>query len=69
MFLKRKTVPLTPPPGLGKKDIGIEKSICTGEAVIGFREPHTGKLLLAVPANSEKEIADFYRRYGFEPPK
>lgn len=43
MFGKKKQPPLTPPPGLGKEDIAIEKSICTGEGVIGFRDPKTKK--------------------------
>lgn len=69
MFGKKKQPPLTPPPGLGKEDIAIEKSICTGEGVIGFRDPKTKKLLQAVAARTPKEIAEFYRSYGYEPPK
>lgn len=46
MFGKKKQTALAPPPGLGKENIAIEKSICTGEGVIGFRDPKTKKLLL-----------------------
>ena len=69
MFGKKKLPSLPPPPGLGKADIVIEKSICTGEGVIGFRDPKTKKLLQAVAARTPEEIADFYRSYGYEPPK
>lgn len=67
---KKKTHSLlTPPPGLGKENICIEKSICTGEGVIGFRDPKTKKLLQAVAARTPGEIADFYQSYGYEPPE
>lgn len=58
----------TPPEGLGVQAIEIEHSICTGEAVIGFRDPSTGKLQQAVAARSDKDIETYYRAYGFEPP-
>lgn len=68
MFWKRSARPrLTPPQGLGEKDIATESSICTGETLIGFREPGTGKLLQAVAVRSFEEICDFYRSYGFDP--
>lgn len=70
MIRKKKThLILTPPRGLGKENIAIEKSICTGEGVIGFRDPKTKKLLQAVAARTPGEIADFYRSYGYEPPE
>lgn len=65
---KRRTL-LTPPPGLGAKDVVAEKSVCTGEAVVGFREPGTGRLLQAVAVQSRKDLEEFYRSYGFSPPK
>ena len=69
MFGKKKQLTLAPPSGLGKENIAIEKSICTGEGVIGFRDPKTKKLLQAVAARTPREIADFYRSYGYEPPE
>jgi len=65
---KRRTL-LTPPSGLEEKDVAVEKSVCTGEAVVGFREPGTGRLLQAVAVQSRKDLEEFYRSYGFSLPK
>lgn len=54
---------------LAEKISSWKKSICTGEGVIGFRDPKTKKLLQAVAARTPEEIADFYRSYGYEPPE
>ena len=59
-FNHRKTcAALQPPPGLGPADIATQSSICTGETIIGFRQPGTDRLLQA----------DFYRSYGFSAPE
>ena len=55
--------------GLGAKDIHRQSSICTGETVIGFLEPKSGKLLQAVVVRSPQDIADYYGAYGYEPPR
>ena len=69
MFFKRpKPAVLTPPPGMGPKDIRKQSSICTGETVIGFWDAKTGRLLQAVVVRSAKDETDFYHSYGFEPP-
>lgn len=69
MFFRRsKTAMQTPPSGLGRQDIQKQSSICTGETLIGFKDPHSGRLLEAVVVRSAKEEADFYRSYGYEPP-
>ena len=48
-FNHRKTcAALQPPPGLGPADIAMQSSICTGETIIGFRQPGTDRLLQAV---------------------
>lgn len=65
---KRKTL-LQPPPGLGEKDIATQSSICTGETLIGFLDPHTGHLLQAVVVRSAADRAAFYHAYGYEPPR
>ena len=58
-----------PPEGFGEKDIRVEKSICTGEATIGFWDSRTGRLLQAVVVRNDTDFADFYRSYGYEPPR
>lgn len=63
---KRKN-PVQPPPGLGEKDIATRSSICTGETLIGFLNPHTGHLLQAVVVRSAADRAAFYQAYGYEP--
>lgn len=69
MLFKHKKRIQTPPQGLGPADIQKQSSICTGETVIGFLDPKSGRLLQPVVARSPKDEADFYRTYGFEPPK
>ena len=69
-FNHRKTcAALQPPPGLGPADIATQSSICTGETIIGFRQPGTDRLLQAVVVHSPQDVADFYRSYGFSAPE
>lgn len=69
-FNHRKTcATLQPPPGLGPADIATQSSICTGETIIGFRQPGTDRLLQAVVVHSPQDVADFYRSYGFSAPE
>lgn len=67
-FRRRKTEVLLPPQGLGRDDIQRQSSICTGETIIGFQDPKTGRLLQAVVVHSPKDETEFYLSYGFEPP-
>ena len=61
-FNQRKTcAALQPPSGLGPADIAMQSSICTGETIIGFRQPGTDRLLQAVVVHSPQDVADFYR--------
>lgn len=69
LFSKRKTAPLTPPEGFGRADIRTESSICTGETTVGFYDSRTGRLLQAVAVHTVRDIADYYRSYGFDPPR
>lgn len=69
LFKRKKIETLVPPSGLGEADIQRQSSICTGETVIGFLDPKSGRLLQAVVVHSPRDVADFYRSYGFEPPK
>lgn len=50
-------------------EVAIESSICTGEKIIGFKDEKTGKLEQAVVVNSQKDIDDFYKKYGLPKPK
>ena len=68
-MFRKKQPRLTPPQGMGRGDISIDRSICTGEAVIGFRDRITRELRCAVAVRSSEDIAEFYRSYGFEPPQ
>ena len=65
-FNHRKTcAALQPPPGLGPADIATQSSICTGETIIGFRQPGTDRLLQAVVVHSPQDVADFFVLMGF----
>lgn len=68
LFKRSRSAAQKPPSGLGEKDIVKQSSICTGETLIGFLEPKTGRLLQAVVVHSSKDEIEFYRMYGFTPP-
>ncbi|MEE0801358.1 MAG: hypothetical protein U0L91_08790 [Gemmiger sp.] len=69
MFWKRrKTPPKDPPQGLGRRHIATQSSICTGETLIGFQDPGSGRLLQAVIVRSEEDIRAFYHAYGYPAP-
>lgn len=67
---KRKSVQphLEPPAGMTVDDVKTQSSICTGETLIGFWDPCTGRLQQAVVVRNDTDIAAFYRTYGWEPP-
>lgn len=44
--------------------IEVDKSICTGEMTVGFRNPQTGKLMYAELAHSEADVEAYKRKYG-----
>lgn len=70
LFKKKKAaLPLTPPSGMGQKDIRTQSSVCTGETLVGFLDPKTDRLLQAVVVKNETDLADYYRKYGYEPPR
>lgn len=68
-FHKKEPERQTPPEGLGVRDIATESSICTGETLIGFRNPKTKALEQAVIVRSPEDLRAFYASYGYEPPK
>lgn len=63
-----KKAALTPPDGMTAADIRTQSSICTGETLIGFWDPHTDQLRQAVVVRNRVDIATFYHSYGWEPP-
>lgn len=44
--------------------IEVDKSICTGEMTVGFRNPQSGKLKYAELAKTEADIEIFKKKYG-----
>lgn len=44
--------------------IEVDKSICTGEMTVGFRDPVSGKLCYAELARNEEEVEAFKKKYG-----
>lgn len=59
---KQNALPV--PDELKDQLIEIDKSVCTGEMVIGFRDPVTGKLSLAEKVEDKKDIDAYCRKYG-----
>ncbi|MBO7395233.1 MAG: hypothetical protein J6U16_03835 [Ruminococcus sp.] len=69
MSIFRKKSPLPIPAPYTADDIKVEASICTGEKTIGFCDRATKRLMYAELVRSERDIADFYKKYGLERPK
>lgn len=44
----------------------LHKSICTGEAVLGFKAVNGGKFIDICLVRSDKDISDFCREYGLK---
>jgi hypothetical protein len=59
---KEKTIPV--PEGCEEFAIETDKSICTGEMTVGFRNPKTGKLMYAELARTEDEVDLYKMKYG-----
>lgn len=68
MGIFKKFHPLSVPEECKGMEIRTESSVCTGERIIGFYDPSARKLLYAQLAQNDSQIADFYRKYGLEPP-
>lgn len=63
MSLFKKKVAVKPVPEECKGfDIAVDSS--TGERLIGFREPNSRKLYYPELVTSEKDIKDYYSKYG-----
>ena len=63
-IFKRRPLPIPEP--FTADDIRVESSICTGEKTIGFYDRAANKLVYAELVRSDKDIRDFYARYGIE---
>lgn len=59
---------LVAPPGFGMEDVRLERSICTGEATIGFYNKQTKRLEQARFVNGTKDVEAFYSAYGWKAP-
>lgn len=59
---KERTIPI--PEECRDFPIEVDKSICTGEMTVGFREPASGKLMYAELARSEEDVQAYKRKYG-----
>ncbi len=44
--------------------IEVDKSICTGEMTVGFRDPVSGKLKLSELVRNETEVEAYKKKYG-----
>lgn len=63
LFAKKKTI--IPVPDTCKDfEIEVDKSICTGEMTVGFRDPGSNRLLFAELARSEADVEAFKKKYG-----
>ncbi|MCM1499344.1 MAG: hypothetical protein NC124_12835 [Clostridium sp.] len=60
----RKKNTLAVPESCENFQIEVDKSICTGEMTVGFRDPVSGKLKFAELARSEADIEAFKKKYG-----
>lgn len=63
LFKHKKTIQPIPKECIGL-EVRIESSICTGEKTIGFYDPHTKKLIYSELVTSQKDIDNFYSKYG-----
>lgn len=62
--MKKKTIPV--PTGCEDMPIRVQKSNCTGEAVIGFYDNRSHTLKYSEFVGNEAQIKAFYRKYGRE---
>lgn len=63
-FFQKKSRVLPIPEGCENLKIEVDKSICTGEMTVGFREPGSGKLLFAELARNEADVEAYQKKYG-----
>ncbi len=65
MFGKRKKKAAVPY-DRGNKIPVIRSSICTGERVVGFKDPSNGKFEEVMLLRDDRDLQEFLRRYHVE---
>lgn len=63
-FLGKKIKTIRVPEECRDFSIEVDKSICTGEMTVGFRDPASGKLKYAELARSEEDVENYKKKYG-----
>ena len=63
-FWKRKKKTIAIPEDCADFAIETDKSICTGEMIVGFRNPASGKLMYAELVKNEADVEAFKKKYG-----
>ncbi|MGN1412310.1 MAG: hypothetical protein ACI4WH_07405 [Oscillospiraceae bacterium] len=63
LFKHKKTIQSIPKECIGL-EVKLESSTCTGEKTIGFYDPKSKKLLYSELVTSQKDIDNFYSKYG-----
>lgn len=63
-FFRKKEKTIRVPEECRDLSIEVDKSICTGEMTVGFRNPQSGKLMYAELARTEADIEAFKKKYG-----
>jgi len=66
MSIFKKPIPVPIPEPFSASDIKVESSTCTGEKTIGFFDKTTNRLAFAELVRTEKDIANFYKKYGID---
>ncbi len=63
-FFSKKEIRMPIPDGCEGFAIEVDKSICTGEMIVGFRDPRSKKLLYAELARSQADVEEYKKKYG-----
>lgn len=63
LFRKEKNI-IPVPESCRDFAIEVDKSICTGEMTVGFRDPVSGRLKFAELARNEADVEAFKKKYG-----
>lgn len=64
IFFSKKEKRMLIPEECKEFAIEVDKSICTGEMIVGFRHPGTRKLLYAELARTDADVEAYKKKYG-----